>query len=65
MPTARLVPAVILIAALAACGEKPQNTYVSNERAEVRDQQARLDAQRQRTLGQSEGDRIYNNGTLR
>jgi hypothetical protein len=54
-----------LLAALAACGEKPQNHFVSEAREQERDQLARSDEQRQRTIGQNEGDRIHNDGMLR
>jgi hypothetical protein len=55
-----------LLAALAGCEEKPSQQLVqSEERAEQRDQRATEDTRRQRTLGQGESDRIYNQGTLR
>jgi hypothetical protein len=37
----------------------------SEERAQQRDQRSTDDSRRQRTLGQGESDRIYNQGGLR
>ena len=54
---------VAALAALAACGEKPQRLEQSSERAAASDQ--RHDERRQRTLRQGESDRIYQQGTLR
>ena len=52
---------------LAGCAdEKPDQRLVQNEhRAAKRDQQPTEDTRRQRTLGQGESDRIYNQGGLR
>jgi hypothetical protein len=52
-------------AILAACEEKPQELHQTEARAEQRDQTATADERRQRTLGQSESNRIYNQGGLR
>ena len=64
MPT-RLLLLLLLASALAACNEKPQNITMSNQRAQERDQLSRLDAQRQRTIGENEADRVHNEGMLR
>ena len=63
--TTRLVFILLLTAALSACNEKPQNFAQSDRRIEDRDQLARYDGQRQRTLGQDDAARIYNEGMLR
>ena len=66
MPMIKTVVLSILAAlTLAACNEKPQTIHQSTERAENRDQSALVDGQRQRTLGQNEAGRIYNEGNLR
>jgi len=64
MPTLKLL-ALLSLLAVAACAEKPQTLYQSNARTEQRSQSACLDQQRERTLGQSEAGRIYNEGILR
>ena len=51
--------------ALLACTEKPQELVRSAHQAAKADQNARQDERRQRTLGQSESERIYQQGTLR
>jgi hypothetical protein len=58
----------MLALALSGCSdEKPDQRLVQSEQAaEARDQRPREDVRRQRTLdGQSESDRIYNQGGLR
>ena len=52
---------------LAGCAdEQPDQRLVQNEHlAAKRDQQPTEDTRRQRTLGQGESDRIYNQGGLR
>jgi hypothetical protein len=66
MPT-RLIRISLLALALAACAdEKPDQTLVQAEtEAAARDQRAMEDSRRHRTLGQSESERIYNQGSLR
>jgi hypothetical protein len=66
MPT-RLIRISLLGLALAACAdEKPDQTLVQREpEAAARDQRALEDSRRHRTLGQSESERIYNQGSLR
>jgi hypothetical protein len=65
MPNARFL-LILLFAALAGCEEKPSQQLVqSEERAQQRDQRSTDDTRRQRTLGQGESDRIYNQGGLR
>ena len=58
---------VLVLALVGACGdEKPDQQLVqSEERASARDQRSGEDTRRQRTLGQSESERIYNQGALR
>ena len=63
--TTRVVFALLLIGTLSACNEKPQNFYQSERRVEDRDQTARLDEQRQRTLHENEAGRSHNEGLLR
>ena len=69
MPNPRKILAFTLLglaAALAGCEEKPSQQLVqSEEHAEQRDQQPTQDTRRQRTLGQGESNRIYNQGGLR
>jgi hypothetical protein len=67
MPTLALFALLISLSAVAGCSnEKPSQQLVqSEEAAQQRDQRAAEDARRQRTLGQSESDRIYNQGGLR
>ena len=55
----------VLMPALLACTEKPQELVRSGHQAAKADQDARQDERRQRTLGQSESERIYQQGTLR
>ena len=66
MPT-RLIRVSLLALALGACAdEKPDQTLVQAETdAAASDQRALQDSRRQRTLGQSESGRIYNEGSLR
>ena len=66
MPT-RLIRISLLGLALAACAdEKPDQTLVQREPgAAARDQRTLEDSRRHRTLGQSESERIYNQGSLR
>jgi hypothetical protein len=66
MPT-RFVSAFLLAALVASCSdEKPDQRLVQNEQsAAARDQRPVEDNRRQRTLGQGESDRIYNQGGLR
>ena len=66
MPT-RFIRLSLLALALAACAdEKPDQTLVRGEdEAAARDQRALEDSRRQRTLGQGESGRIYNEGSLR
>ncbi len=55
--------AVVAVALLAACGEKPQRLEQTSEQAAAAGQ--KQGERRQRTLGQGESDRIYQQGTLR
>jgi hypothetical protein len=66
MPT-RLFSILLLAAALSACGQEKlqHNAYLSSDQAAARDQLARLDGQRQRTIGENEAGRTYNEGILR
>jgi hypothetical protein len=66
MPT-RFIPLFLLGLALAACAdEKPDQTLVQAEaEAAALDQRALENSRRQRTLGQGESGRIYNQGSLR
>jgi hypothetical protein len=65
MPT-RFAALCLLAVALCACSEKPDQTLVQNEHtAAARDQRPLEDERRQRTLGQGEANRIYNEGSLR
>ena len=66
MPT-RLLCILLLAGGLSACGQDKlqHNAYMSSDQAAERDQLARLDRQRQRTLGENEADRTYNQGALR
>jgi outer membrane biogenesis lipoprotein LolB len=59
----RILPALLAVALLAACGEKPQRLEQTSEQAATEDQ--RQDERRQRMLRQGESDRIYQQGTLR
>ena len=63
----RFASVFLLAALLASCSdEKPDQRLVqSEERAAARDQRSVEDNRRQRTLGQGESDRIYNQGGLR
>ena len=63
---ANLAALCLLAVALCACSEKPDQTLVQSEQtAASRDQRPLEDARRQRTLTQGEGNRIYNEGSLR
>ena len=66
MPT-RFIGIFLLALVLAACAdEKPDQQLVQKEQeAAARDQRPLQDERRQRTLGQSESDRIYSQGGLR
>jgi outer membrane PBP1 activator LpoA protein len=66
MPT-RVIGISLLALVLAACAdEKPDQQLVQKEQeAAARDQRPLQDERRQRTLGQSESDRIYSQGALR
>jgi hypothetical protein len=62
----RLISATLLLCLAAACGEKPHQQLVQNEdQVAARDQRPLEDGRRQRTLGQNEANRIYNEGGLR
>jgi hypothetical protein len=61
----RLLSVLLLTVILSACNERPQNFAQSDRRIEDRDQTARYDGQRQRTIGQDEADRIHDGGMLR
>jgi hypothetical protein len=62
----KLLAFLIPLCVLVGCSEKPHQQLVQSEdEAAQRDQRATEDARRQRTLGQSESDRIYNQGSLR
>ena len=58
-----LVSLAAALLTLCACGEKPQRLEQSSEQAAAADQQN--DSRRQRHLGQSESNRIYQQGGLR
>jgi hypothetical protein len=66
MPT-RVIGISLLALILGACAdEKPDQQLVQKEQeAAASDQRPLQDERRQRTLGQSESDRIYNQGGLR
>jgi hypothetical protein len=66
MPT-QLIGISLLALVLVACAdEQPDQQLVQKEHeAAARDQRPMQDERRQRTLGQSESDRIYNQGALR
>jgi outer membrane biogenesis lipoprotein LolB len=57
--------AVLVVGLLAACTEKPQRVVRSEHEAAKADQTQVQDQGRQRTLRQSESERIYQQGTLR
>lgn len=63
----RFASVFLLAALLAGCSdEKPDQRLVQSEQsAAARDQRPVQDNRRQRTLGQGESDRIYNQGGLR
>ena len=67
MPTFTLFAVLMSFSVLAGCSDETpsQQLVQSEEAAQQRDQRATEDARRQRTLGQSESDRIYNQGGLR
>jgi hypothetical protein len=66
MPT-RFIGISLLALLLGSCAdEKPDQRLVQKEEeAAARDQRPLQDERRQRTLGQGESDRIYNQGGLR
>jgi hypothetical protein len=66
MPT-RLFVILLLASGLHACGQEKlqHNAYMTGDRAAARDQLARLDGQRQRTIEENEADRTHNEGMLR
>ena len=66
MPT-RIIGIFLVALILGACAdEKPDQQLVQKEpEAAASDQRPLQDERRQRTLGQSESDRIYNQGGLR
>ena len=66
MPT-RFIAISLLALLLGSCAdEKPDQRLVQKEEeAAARDQRPLQDERRQRTLGQGESDRIYNQGGLR
>jgi hypothetical protein len=66
MPT-RIIRIPLLALLLGACAdEKPDQQLVQKEQeAAASDQRPLQDERRQRTLGQSESERIYNQGGLR
>jgi PBP1b-binding outer membrane lipoprotein LpoB len=66
MPT-RVIGISLLALILGACAdEKPDQQLVQKEQeAAASDQRPLQDERRQRTLGQSESERIYNQGGLR
>ena len=57
--------AILSLACLAACGEKPQTLPQSERRAESRDQTPRIDGQRERTLSQDESRRTDGDNVIR
>lgn len=59
----KALPALLVLGLLPACTEKPQRLEQSSTEAAKADQSST--ERRQRTLGQSESDRIYQQGTLR
>ena len=62
----RLLLSAALLALVACSDEKPDQRLVQDEvRAAARDQRPLEDGRRQRTIGQGESDRIYNQGALR
>ena len=66
MPTRLVAISLLALVCVACSDEKPNQQLVqSEERAAARDQRPTDDARRQRTLGQSESERIHNQGTLR
>ena len=61
----RALLAIVAVALAAACTEKPQRLVRSEHEAAKADQTQIQDQGRQRTLRQSESERIYQQGTLR
>ena len=63
----RFIAISLLALLLGSCAdEKPDQRLVQKEEeAAARDQRPLQDERRQRTLGQGESDRIYNQGGLR
>ena len=63
---AKLAALCLLAVALCACSEKPDQTLVQDERtAAARDQRPLETERRERTINQGEGNRTYNDGSLR
>jgi hypothetical protein len=60
----RLLPIALLLAVAACSNEMPSHVQSEHETAQ-RDQRPTEDARRQRSLGQNESNRIYNQGGLR
>jgi hypothetical protein len=66
MPTRFIVISLLALLLGACADEKPDQRLVQKEEeAAARDQRPLQDERRQRTLGQGESDRIYNQGGLR
>jgi hypothetical protein len=64
MPT-KLLSIFLAALAIAACSDEKPQLVQDEKAAAARDQRPVEDARRQRTLGQSESDRIYNQDGLR
>ena len=66
MPTRYIVVSFLVLLLGACADEKPDQRLVQQEgEAAARDQRPLQDERRQRTLGQNESGRIYNEGSLR
>jgi hypothetical protein len=66
MPTRFIVISLLALLLGSCADEKPDQRLVQKEEeAAARDQRPLQDERRQRTLGQGESDRIYNQGGLR
>ena len=62
----RLLPIALLLAVAACSNEMPSQQLVQSEHETAQhDQRPTEDARRQRSLGQNESNRIYNQGGLR